>query len=522
MPLQHNYASHLKDLCSPIKPFPVSFPELVAFNHVLAHDLNFNLDALGQAPESALGQAPEDVGQAPNNFSNLTTHKLHGTHIGQALLQSLFTEGGTLQNNSVAQKYGGHQFGHWNPHLGDGRGLLLGELHNRKGQLLDLHLKGAGPTPYSRHADGRAVLRSTIREYLGSEAMHHLHIPSSRSLALISSKEPVVRETMEHGAMMIRTCPSHIRFGHFEYFYHANESEKLDTLFNFCFEHHFTHLKNANNKYLAMLTEICVSTATLIAHWQAYGFNHGVMNTDNMSIHGITFDYGPYAFLDDFIPNYICNKSDHDGRYAFNQQPSIGLWNLNALAHAFSLHLNLDELKIALAHYEPTFLQTYQQLINKRLGFGELDRHNNKQAHLSKLSGQFLQILSNEFADYHQSFRYLSHAVEHIHQGDFSFANQFSQKDEMLTWCAQYKAALSIFDMPISEVKTNMLKSNPKYVLRNHLMQTAISKAQNDDFSAVHDLLLVIANPFAEHPEYEHLSKPPSEQEKGLALSCSS
>lgn len=492
--MYHNYARQLAGICSEVKPFPVSAPKLTIKNLALAKSLN-------------------------------VAHLFENEY---SLIEALFSPTGELQTKSVAQKYGGHQFGQWNPHLGDGRGLLLGEVNNDQGQLIDLHLKGAGPTPYSRHADGRAVLRSTLREYLASEALHHLGIPSSRALALITSNDNVVRDSVEKGAMMIRTSPSHIRFGHFEYYYHSNMPKDLDKLFDFCFEHHFQHLENEKNPHLALLNEICRSTAILIAKWQAYGFNHGVMNTDNMSIHGITFDFGPYAFLDDFIPQYVCNKSDHSGRYAFNQQPSIALWNLNALAHSFSGKVDIEQLKQALAVFEPTFLAVYQSEMLGRFGFS----NNNRAAEnasgdikdqASILGNRFVQLLADEFADYHQSFRQLSHAIGDIKDGNYKALSQyFREKEAVEKWASEFNEHLEKSDVDVHDLQQNMLNANPKFVLRNHLMQTAISKAENDDFSMVNDLLSVTSSPFAEHASLEDLASPPNEQEKGIALSCSS
>ncbi|MFT6267514.1 MAG: hypothetical protein ACJAVV_000312 [Alphaproteobacteria bacterium] len=492
--MYHHYATQLAAICIEVKPFPVFGPKLAVKNLALAESLNL-------------------------------AHLFDTDH---TLLEALFSPTGELQIKSVAQKYGGHQFGQWNPHLGDGRGLLLGEVKNNQQQLIDLHLKGAGPTPYSRHADGRAVLRSTIREYLASEALHHLGIPSSRALALITSNEPIVREQREKGAMMIRTCPSHIRFGHFEYFYHANMTKELDALFEFCLEHHFTEASGHVNPHLALLTEIARSTAVLVAKWQAYGFNHGVMNTDNMSIHGITFDFGPYAFLDDFIPQYICNKSDHAGRYAFNQQPSIALWNLNALAHAFSNKLTMGEIKEALRLFEPTFIAAYRNEMLNRFGFeitsGELQSHNDSSLDaLNALSTRFVKLLSDEFADYHQSFRLLSNSISNIQDGDYqSISQHFHEKASFERWAKDLSQHLRTHVIDSELMQQKMLTKNPKYVLRNHLMQQAIAKANNDDFSMVDALITVTKSPFDEHPELSHLARVPSEKDKGIAISCSS
>jgi uncharacterized protein YdiU (UPF0061 family) len=505
MQLFHKYAEELADICTPVAPFPVLRARVALVNNKLAETLNIPAD-------------------------ELSTEKL---------LPSLFSDDGELQAHSVAQKYGGHQFGQWNPQLGDGRGLLLGEVKTEAGQFFDLHLKGAGPTPYSRHADGRAVLRSTIREYLAGEALHALGIPSSRSLCLITSDEPVIRETRERGAMMIRVCESHLRFGHFEYYFHTDQHEQLQNLFTFAFEHHFadtiaTHPEQS--PHAAMLQEIVSSTAAMIAKWQAYGFNHGVMNTDNMSIHGITFDFGPYAFLDDFIPNYVCNRSDHSGRYAFDQQPSIGLWNLNALAHAFSPYLDIKEIKAILMTYEETLVNDYQALIRQRLGLSmqadTQDKMNqNDEQKLSHeidvLIGEWMQILQTEKADMHVAFRALSKHLLSIRDNNYNaLSDSFIQADRVRSWCVNYQeiqqALLDLNQKDWEKIQQEMLGVNPKYVLRNHLAQEAIAAAEDDDFSLCEAFLTVLSSPFEEHPDYERFSKPPAAQDKGIALSCSS
>ena len=259
----------------------------------------------------------------------------------------------------LSMAYAGHQFGSWVPQLGDGRGILLGQLQTKDG-LMDLHIKGAGKTPYSRFGDGRAVLRSTIREYLCGEAMHHLGIPSSRSLIMIGSDEPVFRETTEFGAMMVRVAKTHIRFGHFEYLMHNKKSEFIPILLDHVIENYFPDLKESKDSYNDLFEKIVSSTAGLIAKWQAFGFAHGVMNTDNMSILGETFDFGPFGFLDEYNPSFICNHSDHSGRYAFNNQPSIGLWNCHALAAALKDHIEIERTKEIINAYEQTF---YDELI---------------------------------------------------------------------------------------------------------------------------------------------------------------
>ncbi len=235
----------------------------------------------------------------------------------------------------LAMLYAGHQFGHYVPQLGDGRAILLGEVRNDRGEKWDLHLKGAGQTPFSRHGDGRAVLRSSIREYLGGEAMQGLGIPTTRALCLVGSEDEVLREEgVESGAMLVRLAPSHVRFGSFEVFAHRRQMAHLKQLADYVIENHFSHLQGASDGYFSFFREVVQKTAELVAKWQAVGFAHGVLNTDNMSILGLTLDYGPFGFLDDYDAGLICNHSDRGGRYAFHRQPNIANWNLHALGEA--------------------------------------------------------------------------------------------------------------------------------------------------------------------------------------------
>lgn len=480
MNLDHSYATHLGDLGALTKPLRVANPQLVEVNHTLR-------DAL-QLPASWFTQS-SIMSMLFGNTSSFTTH-------------------------SFAQKYGGHQFGGWNPDLGDGRGLLLGEAKDKFGKSWDLHLKGAGPTPYSRFADGRAVLRSTLREYLASEALHHMGIPTSRALCLITSDEPVYREKQEKAAMMIRVSQSHIRFGHFEYFYHNGELDKLKRLFDYCFEHHFSACLHSESPHLAMLEKVVTDTATLIAKWQAYGFNHGVMNTDNMSIHGITFDFGPYAFLDDFDPKFVCNHSDHQGRYAFEQQPGVGLWNLSALAHAFTPYLNVEQIKGALSQYEPKLMAEFSQLMHQKLGLYENTQNT------AELVNRWLDLISQDKRDYHISFRLLCEIDEHGENQPL--VDHFMQRDTAKMWLEHYQQALITQNVKRQERQANMRNINPEYVLRNYQAQLAIDAAQDGDFSRFRRLLQVLQHPFEGKPEYAEFAKPPPDWGKHMEISCSS
>lgn len=255
----------------------------------------------------------------------------------------------------LAMLYAGHQFGHLVHQLGDGRAILLGEIKNRHEEVWGVQLKGAGPTPYSRNGDGRAVLRSSIREYLCSEAMHGLGVPTTRALCVVGSDDEIYRETVEKAAVVTRVAESFVRFGSFEVFYYRKQYEQIAQLADYVIARHFPHLLEVENKYSDFLHEVMVRTAHLMAQWQAVGFSHGVMNTDNMSILGLTFDYGPFGFMEAYDPGYICNHSDHGGRYAFDQQPQIGLWNLAALAQALTPLVSTAKAEEILAAYSDVF-----------------------------------------------------------------------------------------------------------------------------------------------------------------------
>ena len=483
MKLDHSFAQELTALCSEVKPIKLINSRLVVFNHTLATEINL-----------------------PTQWQDEST-----------LFKALYADEGQLNHSSVAQKYGGHQFGHWNPELGDGRGLLLAEAIDEKKQRWDLHLKGAGPTPYSRFADGRAVLRSTIREYLASEALHYLGIPTSRALCLIDSDEPVYREKQERAAKMIRVCQSHLRFGHFEYFYHSQQPEKLQSLFDYCFKYHFTQCTEAESPYLAMLEKIVQDTAKLIAKWQAFGFNHGVMNTDNMSIHGITFDYGPYAFLDDFEPSFICNHSDPQGRYSFDSQPGIGLWNLNAFAQSFTPHLDIQQIKQALNSYEPTLLKEYSTLMHHKLGL--LSSASNAQAN-SHIINTWLDMLAVEKKDYSLSFRQL---CQFDVAGDNQrLRDQFINRDRFDEWAKHYILALTAQGVDPLQRQKNMSQHNPHIVLRNYLAQQVIDRAEEGDFEMFKQFITALKNPYEETEEFQKFSAPPPDWGKELEISCSS
>mgnify|MGYP000120825335 CR=1 FL=1 len=484
----NTYADTLPDLVTAIKPTAVYRPQVQIINQALWHELGL-----------------------PTAWQDNDT-----------LMGLLFNRDSELTKHSVAQKYGGHQFGQWNPQLGDGRGVLLTELITPDQQRIDLHLKGAGPTPYSRHADGRAVLRSTIREYLASEALYHIGIPTSRALCLISSAEPVYREQQESAALLIRTAPSHLRFGTFEYFYHDRPAgsspdtapDKLIQLMNYTLNTHFPEALAADNPHLAMLTSVISTTAQLVAKWQVAGFNHGVMNTDNMSIHGITFDYGPFAFFDDFEPHYICNKSDHQGRYRFSQQPSIGLWNLNALAQAFRPFVDVASLTDALDQYESILITQYHQLMVSRFGLNDVTDS------ALAMVAMFMELLQNPARDYHHSFRQLCghsdwQSIKAL-RAEYVDITLFDQ------WVAAWESEVEAQQIDFATLQARLSGTNPHTVLRNHHAQAVIEAAQDGDYSLFNAYLSALSDPYNEQSKIERFASAPVAQDKGIALSCSS
>jgi uncharacterized protein YdiU (UPF0061 family) len=414
----------------------------------------------------------------------------------------------------LAMKYTGHQFGGYNPDLGDGRGLLLGEVLNQKGERWDLHLKGAGKTPYSRFGDGRAVLRSCIREYLGSEAMHYLGIRSTRALCIIGSDEGVQRETVESGAMLLRVADSHIRFGHFEWLYHSGQHELLKTLADYVIDRHYPELAEDTHRYAHFFKAVVKRTAHMLAQWQLAGFAHGVMNTDNFSITGSTFDYGPYGFLDAYEPGFICNHSDHNGRYAWNQQASVGLWNLNALAHALSGLIERDALVSTLQGYEAAFVESYSAGLRAKLGLRQ------EQPEDRELAIDFLDLLMKAGADYTRSFRALSSIS--VNDSHPSLRDDFLDRAAFDAWLQRYQQRLHTENSQDGERQIRMNKVNPKYILRNYLAQTAIDKAESGDYNEIDKLQELLTKPFDEQPEHESYAALPPDWGRHLEISCSS
>jgi uncharacterized protein YdiU (UPF0061 family) len=421
----------------------------------------------------------------------------------------------------LASVYSGHQFGSWAGQLGDGRALLLGEVVTAQGGL-ELQLKGSGLTPYSRMGDGRAVLRSSIREFLCSEAMAALGIPTTRALCVTASALPVRRETVETAAVVTRVAPSFIRFGHFEHFSHHNQHQRLQALLDFVIANHYPECAAAVNPAVALLAAVTQRTAEMIAQWQAVGFCHGVMNTDNLSILGLTIDYGPFGFLDAFDPGHVCNHSDDRGRYAFARQPGIGLWNLQALAQALVPVANQDinGLRDALMTYEPAFNTALLRLLRAKLGL--TSAHDDD----ADLVNDWLAALAQDRVDYTIAWRRLCEFDSEVGAGD-SAGNRavrdlFLDRPGFDVWALRYAARLRTEASVAAERGPRMKRVNPKYILRNHLAETAIRQAREGDFSATRRLLAVLSHPFDEQPEHSADAGFPPDWAQHLEVSCSS
>jgi len=413
----------------------------------------------------------------------------------------------------LASVYSGHQFGVWAGQLGDGRAILLGE--TATGQ--EVQLKGSGRTPYSRMGDGRAVLRSSIREFLCSEAMHALGIPTTRALCVTGSPAPVQREEVETAAVVTRVAPSFIRFGHFEHFAARGQEAELRALADYVIDRYYPDCRRSQewegNAYAALLHAVSERTAALLAQWQAVGFCHGVMNTDNMSILGLTMDYGPFQFLDAFDPGHICNHSDVRGRYAFDRQPSVAYWNLLCLAQALlPLIGEVHTARAALQSYEGSFGRQFLARIRAKLGLQQA-----REGDAAWVDG-LLRLLAADRVDYPIFWRRLSGAVA---TEDFEpVRDLFLDRAALDAWLLQYKELLALDGWALAA--DLMHKTNPRFVLRNHLGEQAIRAAKLGDFSELQTLQRLLARPFDDHPGHEAYAGFPPDWASSISISCSS
>ncbi len=432
-------------------------------------------------------------------------------------LIDIFT-GNAIHSTSkpLAAVYSGHQFGQWAGQLGDGRAILLGNISSSNGTW-EIQLKGAGLTPYSRRGDGRAVLRSSIREFLCSEAMFGLNIPTTRALCITGSKDKVYRETVETASVVTRMAPTFIRFGSFEHFYYKQDLENLKILIDYTIKDFYPELKENENPYKALLSEVIKRTAEMIAHWQSVGFMHGVMNTDNMSILGLTLDYGPFGFMEAFNQGHICNHSDDQGRYSYVNQPYIGHWNCRALAQALLPFIGtVEEVQEILAEYLPVFKSKYDDLIHLKLGL------ETKYPEDQKLFDTLFSIMQQSSVDFTLFFRRLGDFKIDEFDLNNSIRDLFTDRLAFDDWSVQYRRRLKLEESDDEVRKIKMNAVNPKFILRNYLLQIAIEKAQNDDFTEVNKLLKIMETPFDEQPEHEEYANLPPDWAIGIEVSCSS
>ena len=433
-----------------------------------------------------------------------------------AALQALTGNATLPGSQSLASVYSGHQFGQWAGQLGDGRAILLGELTASEGRNWEIQLKGAGPTPYSRMGDGRAVLRSSIREFLCSEAMHGLGIPTTRALCLTGSDQPVRREEIETAAVVTRCAPSFIRFGHFEHFSYNGQHEDLKTLADYVITRFYPDCAAQSNPYAALLQAVSQRTAVMVAQWQAVGFCHGVMNTDNMSILGLTIDYGPFQFLDVFDPAHVCNHSDTQGRYSYNRQPNIAYWNLFCLGQALlpliSESGQQDEAIAALEPYKTIFPEQLALRFCHKLGLPE------GLAGSQEVIEGVLKLLAQNKVDFTNFWtRMTRSAASNDWEG---VRDLFLDRQSWDAWLLSYSQLLE--QVPRAQAVKWMQKSNPFYVLRNHLGEQAIAAAKLKDFSEIQRLLSLLQAPFTEQQGMQSYADFPPDWASTIEISCSS
>lgn len=443
---------------------------------------------------------------------------------------------------TLAAVYSGHQFGVWAGQLGDGRAHLLGEIIGPNGNW-EVQLKGAGMTPYSRMGDGRAVLRSSVREYLASQAMVGLGIPTTRALSLVSADDPVMRETVETAAIVARVAPSFVRFGSFEHWASRKRPDLVRQLADYVIERFYPECLSAEAgvtetpeaRYVRFLEAVVRRTALLMANWQVVGFCHGVMNTDNMSILGLTLDYGPYGFMDGFDARHICNHTDTNGRYAWHAQPAVAHWNLYQLANSlFSIVPDAEALRKALDAFEPSFLNAMQSHMSKKLGLKTW------QAGDEVLIDDLWSVMQASHADFSMTFRQLAYAPGLTQAapgqvafdlggtvGDGSgslqpFVDLFVDREAAGAWLIQYRERVALEAASWQQRVSDMLAVNPLYVLRNYLAQQVIETTQRGDFSELENMMDLLAAPFSARAGMERYAALPPHWASKIEVSCSS
>ncbi len=420
-------------------------------------------------------------------------------------------------SDPLAMAYAGHQFGVFVPQLGDGRAIVLGDVVTPEGGRWEVQLKGSGLTRWSRFGDGRAVLRSTIREYLCSEAMAGLGIPTTRALAVVGSDATVMREEPETAAVLVRLAPTHVRFGSFEYFAARQRTAEVRQLADWVIAEFFPHLAGREDRHAAWLREVTERTARLVAMWMAAGWAHGVMNTDNMSILGLTLDFGPFGFQDGYEAGFVCNHSDHAGRYAWDQQPGVGLWNLTRLAEALLSLVSEAEALAALDAYQPAFQAEYLGRMRAKLGLREARDED------AGLAWDLLQVMQQGGADYTRFFRGLADFDSSPGAGPAGLHRECGAAGALDAWAARYAERLRAEASIDAERRPRMNRVNPAYVLRNYLAEKAIRLAREErDYTEVDRLCDLLSDPFVERPDLAAYAAAPPEWGRALVVSCSS
>ena len=482
---ENTYSKLPKLFYQRINPKPVSAPKLIKLNHPLA--LQLGLD-------------PLTVEQLDTNF-------LAGNEIPK-------------QSTPIAMVYAGHQFGNWVPRLGDGRAVLLGELIDQSGIRRDLQLKGSGPTLFSRMGDGRASLGPVIREYVVSEGMAALGIPTTRALAISTTGDMLVRETMEPGAILTRIASSHLRIGTFQYFYGQQDTKSLRLLADYAINRHYPNAGATANPYLELLDNVTKKTAEVISSWMLVGFIHGVMNTDNTSIAGETIDYGPCAFLDFFNPSKVYSSIDTMGRYAYNQQPAIGLWNLTRFAETILGIIGPDkeaaknDAQSILEKYWGTFENHFHRGLCKKIGLPFKEEN-------LKLAFELLDCMTEENGDFTITFRTLTKLLTSPDSGQNHLDEYLPDGDHFKNWAKRWLTKINLHTTSLDKAAHNMNKINPLFIPRNHQIQRAINFAVDvEDYQPMETLIDAISNPFEDNASLDYLTFPPQPSEEIKRTFC--
>jgi uncharacterized protein YdiU (UPF0061 family) len=485
-PFEHSYAALPANFFARVAPTPVTSPRLIKLNRLLAVHLGLDPDRLS-SPEGAEILAGKRVPDGAD---------------------------------PIAMAYAGHQFGHFVPQLGDGRAILLGEVIDADGVRRDIQLKGSGPTPFSRRGDGRAALGPVLREYIVSEAMAALGIPTTRSLAAVTTGENVLRETLLPGAVLTRVASSHIRVGTFQFFAARGDTEGVRRLADHVIDRHYPEAASADRRYQALLDGVIARQAELVARWLLVGFIHGVMNTDNSSISGETIDYGPCAFMDSYDPATVFSSIDEQGRYAYANQPRIALWNLTRLAECLLPLLSdqqdqaISEAQAALSAFPERFDTAYQAGLRSKLGL--FTAQDGDRA----LAQDLLDTMAKNQADFTLTFRRLSDAAGDP-AGDRNVRQLFTDPAAFDEWALGWRQRIGLERQDSAVRKEAMRLVNPAFVPRNHRLEAIIEAAVNrDDFAPFEELLTVLSTPFDDQPAYSGYAAPPEPHQRVLQTFC--